>query len=105
MNNENNNNENKNEINKEDNIKQKRNYKSEIKDGYLYYKYTQKRILKDGTVKNYNNTIRKKRVLKKMGKPENYKNRINYKTKINKLIKIMNEEQIKELYEYILKNY
>ncbi len=40
-----------------------RKYKGLIRNGYIYYRYQQIKVMKDGTLKSYQNIVRKKRPL------------------------------------------
>lgn len=88
---------------------QNRKYKGVIKNGYIYYTYDKKVKMKDGTYKNYKNTIKRKRglKLKKRGKDKQKRSKgsgrpIKLKNKINNLVKDLDDEKQKEIHDYIL---
>lgn len=97
-----------------DNIKQpNRDYLGNIKNGYIYYVYTQKKKLSDGTIKEYRNEVKRKRKLTKLGlnnkiKKNHYnkKGRPNRYTKdLYNLIKKLDNNKQNELIKYINNNY
>ncbi len=88
--------------------KQNREYKGVIKDGYIYYTYSKKVKMKDGSIKEYKNTVKRKREnkLNKRGK-DKLKRKIGsgrpkkLKTKLNELINNLDEDKQKLIEEYI----
>ena len=91
---------------------QNRKYKGKIKDGYIYYEYSKKVKMKDGTFKQYKNTIRRKRSnkLNKRGKDKKKRAKgsgrpMKIKNKIQKLLMNVDEAKHKEIYDHIFQNF
>ena len=100
---------NKNEIDESIEI-QNRNYKGDIKDGFIYYAYSKKYKKKDGTIKIYKNIVKRKRgnKLNRRGKDKKpriinniKKKKINLKARNKKLINNLNDEQQQKIFDFI----
>lgn len=98
-----------------DNIKQSnRHYLGDIKNGFIYYEYIQKKKLKNGSIKEYKNIVKRKRNLTKLGFDNNKTKKIKNKGRgrpkrmtkdLYNLIKKLDNDKQNELIKHINNKY